>query len=122
MMNCFQNLLSISPCAATLRLVAERLTPKLRTFAPALHAFCLAGDIESALEVDAAIAAAGQGLATRSLTVCSMCTCVRYALAASSSLACPLVPNCSLNVCRCALHTRRILLPGLATRSLIVCS
>jgi len=31
--------------------VAERLTPKLRTFAPALHAFCLAGDIEGALEV-----------------------------------------------------------------------
>lgn len=34
------------------RLPAERLRPKLRTLAPALHAFCEAGDIDGALEVD----------------------------------------------------------------------
>jgi proteinaceous RNase P len=36
------------------RLVEEQLQPKLRTFAPALHAFCHAGDLVGALEVDAA--------------------------------------------------------------------
>lgn len=37
------------------RLVEERLHPKLRTFAPALHAFCHKGDLDGALEVDAAV-------------------------------------------------------------------
>ena len=41
------------------RLIDERLTPKLRTFAPALHAFCMKGDIEGALEAEAEIANAG---------------------------------------------------------------
>ena len=36
----------------------ERLFPKLRSFAPAMHAFCLKGNIAGALEVDAMIAAA----------------------------------------------------------------
>lgn len=40
------------------RLAEERLTPKLRTFAPALHAFCAAGDLDGALEVDDALTAA----------------------------------------------------------------
>ena len=34
------------------RLPGERLRPKLRTLAPALHAFCLCGDIDGALEVE----------------------------------------------------------------------
>ena len=37
------------------RLIDERLTPKLRTFAPALHAFCIKGDIAGALETEAEI-------------------------------------------------------------------
>lgn len=41
------------------RLIDERLTPKLRTFAPALHAFCIKGDIAGALETKAAITSAG---------------------------------------------------------------
>ena len=41
------------------RLIDERLTPKLRTFAPALHAFCIKGDIAGALETEAEITKAG---------------------------------------------------------------
>ena len=40
------------------RLVEERLQPKLRTFAPALHAFAAAGDLAGATEVDNAITTA----------------------------------------------------------------
>ena len=40
------------------RLPDERLRPKLRTMAPAMHAFAAAGDIDGALEVCAALAAA----------------------------------------------------------------
>jgi proteinaceous RNase P len=39
-----------------LRSVSERLRPKLRTFAPALHAFCAVGDLSGANEVEDAIA------------------------------------------------------------------
>ena len=54
------------------RLVEERLHPKLRTFAPALHAFALKGDLVGALEVDAAISAVRSVVPTRSsVTVCS---------------------------------------------------
>ena len=40
------------------RLPDERLRPKLRTMAPAMHAFAAAGDIDGAMEVCAALAAA----------------------------------------------------------------
>ena len=39
-----------------LRSASERLRPKLRTFAPALHAFCAGGDLSGANEVEDAIA------------------------------------------------------------------
>jgi proteinaceous RNase P len=39
-----------------LRSASERLRPKLRTFAPALHAFCAVGDLSGANEVEDAIA------------------------------------------------------------------
>ena len=42
-----------------LRLESERLRPKLRTFAPALHAFCKLGDVKGACEVDEALAKHG---------------------------------------------------------------
>ena len=38
-----------------LRLESERLRPKLRTFAPALHAFCKLGDVKGACEVETAL-------------------------------------------------------------------
>ena len=42
-----------------LRLESERLRPKLRTFAPALHAFCKLGDVKGACEVETALAKHG---------------------------------------------------------------
>ena len=39
-----------------LRSSEERLRPKLRTFAPALHAFCASGDLSGANEVEDAMA------------------------------------------------------------------
>ena len=46
-----------------LGLTSERLRPKLRTFAPALHAFCADGDVRGASEVEAAVAERGIELA-----------------------------------------------------------
>lgn len=43
-----------------LRSASERLRPKMRTFAPALHAFCAGGDVRGASEVEAAVE--GHGL------------------------------------------------------------